>query len=389
MRATKPVWEELHGQLQGIAKRRAALDAEEAACLVRAEAIRIWLRLGYVHMGEYMERELGYGPRAGMDRLRIARALVALPLTAEAMRNGLAYSAVRELVRVMTTATEEAWLERVRGRSLREVEQAVSGHRPGDMPDDPPDPALRKQVVRLELAAHVAATLHQAATAIRRELGHEADDDAVYDALARRALAGGDSAGPAHQIAYTVCKDCKRGWQVSGSHDVAVSAAAIERAACDAELVDADTPAKTTRTVSSRVRKQVLARDRHRCTVPGCRTSANVDVHHIVRRADGGSHKPFNLTAMCSGHHAQLHEGKLTMTGTAPDAIEFRWTTSSLDPAGDTLVEADVRKGLVDLGFTRAEAAAAVTAARAHVGDRPSAEVYLREALKQCPRGRP
>jgi len=384
MRATKPVWEQLHGQLQGIAKRRAALDAEEAACLVEAEAIRIWLRLGYVHMGEYLERELGYGPRAGMDRLRVARALVALPQTAAAMRNGLAYSAVRELVRVMTPGTEAAWLERVRGRSLREVEQAVSGHRPGDLPDDPADPELRKQVVRLELSAHVAATLHQAVTAIRRELGSEADDDAVYDTLARRVLAGGDGATPAHQIAYTVCKDCKRGWQASGSHDVAVSAAAIERAACDAELVDADTPAKPTRTVSSRVRKQVLARDRHRCTVPGCRASANVDVHHIVRRADGGGHDASNLRTICSGHHALLHSGKLTMTGTAPDAIEFAWASPPAEP-----VDAEVRKALVALGFQPAEAGRAVAAARAHVGERPAVDALLREALKQCPKPRP
>ena len=384
MRATKPVWEQLHGQLQGIAKRRAALDAEEAACLVEAEAIRIWLRLGYVHMGEYLERELGYGPRAGMDRLRVARALVALPQTAAAMRNGLAYSAVRELVRVMTPGTEAAWLERVRGRSLREVEQAVSGHRPGDLPDDPADPELRKQVVRLELSAHVAATLHQAVTAIRRELGSEADDDAVYDTLARRVLAGGDGATPAHQIAYTVCKDCKRGWQASGSHDVAVSAAAIERAACDAELVDADTPAKPTRTVSSRVRKQVLARDRHRCTVPGCRASANVDVHHIVRRADGGGHDASNLRTLCSGHHALLHRGTLTMTGTAPDAIEVAWASPPAEP-----VDAEVRKALVALGFQPAEAGRAVAAARAHVGERPAVDALLREALKQCPKPRP
>ena len=64
------MWKALHSQLQGIAKRRATLDAEEAACLVRAEAIQIWRHCGYAHLGEYLERELGYGPRAGMDRMR-------------------------------------------------------------------------------------------------------------------------------------------------------------------------------------------------------------------------------------------------------------------------------------------------------------------------------
>ena len=317
--------------------------------------------------------------------MRVARALVSLPLTAEAMANGLPYSAVRELVRVMTPATERAWLERVRGGNLRDVENAVTGPGPGAMPDDPPDPALKKQIVRLELSAHVAATLHQAATTVRRELGHEVDDDAVYDAIARRVLAGGgDSSRPAHQIAYTVCRACKRGWQTAGSCDVAVTPAAIERAECDAVLVDADQPTPNKRSIPARVRRQVLARDKHRCTVPGCRSTANVDCHHIVRRADGGSNEPENLATTCGGHHLLLHQGKLTMTGRAPDAIVFRWTTPPPDPATATLVEADVRSALVTLGFKPAEATAAVTAARAHVGDAPTLEQLLREALTHC-----
>ena len=379
-------WEDLHSHLQGIAKRRAKLDAEEADCLVRAEAMQIWRHCGYAHLGEYLERELGYGPRAGMDRMRVARALVGLPLTAAAMANGLPYSAVRELVRVMTPATERAWLERIRGCNVHEVEQAVSGHGPGAMPDDPPDPALKKQIVRLELSAHVAATLHQAATMVRRELGHEVDDNAVYDTISRRILAGGggDSSGPAHQIAFTVCRECKRGWQNAGSSDVAVSAAAIERAACDAVLVDADQPTPNKRSIPARVRRQVLARDKHRCTVPGCRSTANVDCHHIVRRADGGTNDPENITTTCGGHHHLLHAGKLTMTGRAPDAISFEWTTAPPDPTSATLVEVDVRSALVTMGFKPADATAAVTAARAHAGAALTLDQLLREALKHC-----
>ena len=47
MHAKKPAWEEVHGQLQSIAKRRAILDADEAVWLVQAEAMRIWTKLGY------------------------------------------------------------------------------------------------------------------------------------------------------------------------------------------------------------------------------------------------------------------------------------------------------------------------------------------------------
>ena len=48
----------------------------------------------------------------------------------------------------------------------------------------------------------------------------------------------------------------------------------------------------------------------------GCRSSRNIEVHHIVARADGGSHEHENLLLLCGGHHDMLHEGKLTITGT-------------------------------------------------------------------------
>jgi hypothetical protein len=66
----------LHERLRGIARRRAALDAEEARCLREAHDIRLWRRLGYAHMNEYFERELGYSPRVGVERLRVALASV-------------------------------------------------------------------------------------------------------------------------------------------------------------------------------------------------------------------------------------------------------------------------------------------------------------------------
>ena len=72
-------WHSLHQRLRSIAQRRAALDAEEARCLRDAERVELWRGLGYVHMGEYLERELGYGPHAGAERLRVARELAALP----------------------------------------------------------------------------------------------------------------------------------------------------------------------------------------------------------------------------------------------------------------------------------------------------------------------
>ena len=146
-------WRDLHHQLRSIAKRRIALEAKEAELLLEAEETRLYLRLGYTSMLEYMDRELNYGPHAANERLRVAHALVALPLTAELFSEGeLCFSAVRELTRVATPATEEAFLREAQGKTAHEIQQMVAGLKPGDEPDAPPDPRRIKKRVVLELS---------------------------------------------------------------------------------------------------------------------------------------------------------------------------------------------------------------------------------------------
>jgi hypothetical protein len=88
--------------LRTIARRRAELEAEEAQWGREAEALQIWRPLGMVSMLDYLERVMGYAPRTGQDRLRVARALGTLPqLTAALTAGELAFSAVRELTRVL------------------------------------------------------------------------------------------------------------------------------------------------------------------------------------------------------------------------------------------------------------------------------------------------
>lgn len=327
-------WQRLHARLHGIAKRRGELDAEEAQCLREAYDLKLWRRFGYVHMNEYLERELGYGPQAGTERVRIARALAELPLIeASLAEGGLPYSAVRELTRVATAETEQAWLDRVRGRNLREIEKLVSGKKRGDRPEDPTNPDLTRRVVRLELSPAAFALFRQVQSALADEHGCSLDDSALMEILCRRALeSGGSSDRPSHQIAVTVCGSCERGWQNGAGHEIEVGSEVLDRARCDAELIgslSAEQPERMTATVTPRLRRQVLARDHHRCTVPGCRSARNLDLHHIEYQRDGGSHASWNLTTLCSGHHRALHDGMLTIRGRAPDALEFTWRASS------------------------------------------------------------
>src|SRR6188472_4201117 len=90
--------ERLHRRLKKIVKARGALDLAEAAALREAQRLMIWRRYGYASLLEYMEMEMGYSPRAGIERLRVANALVDLPKIADAMEQGaLSFSAAREL----------------------------------------------------------------------------------------------------------------------------------------------------------------------------------------------------------------------------------------------------------------------------------------------------
>lgn len=52
------------------------------------------------------------------------------------------------------------------------------------------------------------------------------------------------------------------------------------------------------------VREVVLDRDHHRCQLTGCPSRLELHVHHKVALAQGGSHKPDNLVALCAYHHA-------------------------------------------------------------------------------------
>ncbi|HUQ06400.1 MAG TPA: HNH endonuclease signature motif containing protein, partial [Kofleriaceae bacterium] len=70
-----------------------------------------------------------------------------------------------------------------------------------------------------------------------------------------------------------------------------------------------------TRTIPAATRRAVLARDHHRCQVPGCSMSRWVDVHHIRHWEDGGDHDPRNLLTTCELHHSLHHDGVIRIAG--------------------------------------------------------------------------
>jgi hypothetical protein len=346
-------WARVDDRLRGIAKRRAALDAEEASLLREAEEVKLWRAFGYGSMLEYMERAMGYAPHTAVERLRVARRLVELPLIAEALEKGeLAHSAVRELSRVAVPESEEVWLEAVHGKNLREIEALVSGHKPGDLPTDRTEPRLQRRTLTIEISPETYDLWRQMQALTAEEHGQRLSDDEMLQSVFRRAY--GDGSSPAYKIAIKQCPDCGRASQFSGGRDIDVDPAVAECAACDAVhlgSLDAETPQRATTTVTPRKREQVLARDGYCCTVPGCRRNRGLDIHHIELQSRGGSHDLRNTISICDLHHRAVHRGKLIIRGTAPDGLSFEFRR----PRRDILEESSPRSHVeVDAHHTRA-----------------------------------
>jgi hypothetical protein len=317
--------------LREIARRRAQLDVVEARFLREALALEIWIPLGMVSALDYLERVLDYQPHVARERLRVAVALAELPELEQALaEKALQYSAVRELTRIAIPKTESEWIAAAKGRTHREVEMLVSGREKGSRPSDPSKPDLRPRSLHLKLAPDVYARFRQVRVALEKEHGRHLDDNDLIAALANAYL-DGPSTQPTerarHQIALTVCEGCRQGWQEGGGQRIAVDAAAVERAECDAQhigSIHAEVPARSYQDISPAVRRLVKARDADRCRIPGCRSARNIDLHHLEHRADGGGHDPSNIICVCGSCHRAIHDGRLIVSGTATNVIVRR-----------------------------------------------------------------
>jgi hypothetical protein len=389
-----PDWQRAHQELSQLARSRARLDWEEGRLLLDALRSGAHQHLGFGGFGEYVERMLGYNRRTTEERLRVAEALERLPELGQALREGtLSWSCVRELTRVATADNERAWIEVAKGRTLRQVEELVTGHRSGDKPDDPYDPSLRRHVLRFEVSAETYATFRDAMAKLRRDAGSSLDDDASLLLLARQILGGPTDEGrAAYQVALTVCQECGRGWQQARGELVEVGSEIVEMAHCDAQHLDrinahvGGQPTKARQNVTPALRRKVMRRDSGKCVVPGCGHGVFLDLHHVELRSEGGDHGEDNLITLCSAHHRAMHRGQLIIEGRVSAGLVFRHADGAIygrtaDPRTVGVFE-QAFLALRSLGFREGEARSALDRVRAdpHVGD-SSVETILRQAL--------
>lgn len=363
-------WREAHRQLLRIAKRRGALDADEATWLLRAKQSGAHRELGFGSFSEYVERTLGCSPRTARERIRVAERLAELPeIRASLARGETSYSAVRELTRVATPETEEDLIEDVRGKTVREVEDLVLGDAP------------RNHKLTLDLTPAAYVQYQAAKRMLQDQAGEALDDTAVIAAMSQTTLDGGATqTRTRHQLAVTVCPTCEAATIDAPGEIIAITPDELAQAQCDAAHVSH--AGAVTVDVPTKVRRAVERRDHHRCRVPGCRASLGLHLHHLQERAQHGTHTEDNLILLCSAHHAAHHAGRLRVVGATAAAVTFehgdRRAYGEDDPRAVAVAT------LRQLGYAPAQAKHAVEAARATLTQHQQLdlETLLRAALR-------
>jgi hypothetical protein len=385
-------WARVHDRIVALRTERAAHEREVCRWLLAAERLGVHVRAGYASLREYSDRTLGLSGRETEERLRVGRALAGLPALDRALASGeLCWSAVRELTRVATRETEEAWVDWAKHRRVRQIEDAVASRRPGDEPRDRSDPTLVEHRLAFKVRAETMALFRDLQAAVRADLGGEADEDTVLYEIARRALGGpGEEGRAGYQVAVSRCDECGRTSIDAGGVSHAVDEVIAEMMECDNQRIEVASPhmgapSRATQSIPPAIRREVARRDHNRCIVPGCQNHLFLDAHHLDPRCEGGGHDPERVGMLCGAHHRAVHLGHLCIDGTAGAGFSFRHADGS--PYGAQLrplaidAATHVFGALQNLGFRQTRARELVDAVlRDGAPDDPAA--FLKAALR-------
>jgi len=350
-----------------IAELSAHVDAATARllALIREFDARAGWNRGFRSCAEWLAWRVGLEPGAARERVRVARALGALPQLAEAFAHGqLSYSKVRALTRVATPETEARLLAVGRAGTAVHVERIVRGWRQMD----------RRAEARLATRQHAGRGLHvyrddDGMVLLRGRLDPEAGAlllralDAARETLYQRPrIADPDLAPPTraqqqadalgllaesalhheldpgasgerYQVVIHVDTAVLTDPETPGQSELEevghVPAGTSQRLACDASRVVmrhgeqgrvVEVGART-RTIPPALRRALCHRDRT-CRFPGCDVRVGQG-HHLHHWAQGGPTTLSNLVLLCRRHHRAVHEEGYRVTRAADGALQF------------------------------------------------------------------
>ena len=326
-------------------------DAHQCALLWFGEVMNrdLYRDMGCSSINQYAVQELGFSKSKAGDFIRLARQLEKLPAVREAVASGeLGYTKAREIVSVATAETQDEWLKAAKGTRkelVREVKKAKRAAKVDPcqgvlLPSSPPVVAPRQLPVRFQVDLTPEQEARRAVMVERlHKLGGVPADrgELMLEGLAAlleskemesRAMTnnhkkeqsgtprGVFASRPPVQI--HVHEDAATGRMTvqTDAGERELSRAESERMRCDASVCEHG--GRNTTTIPPRMRREVLARDKHRCQAPGCGRTRFLEVHHVKPRNQGGSNNAENLTTLCASCHRLWHEKGIRVRETSP-----------------------------------------------------------------------
>lgn len=322
------------------------------------------MQQGAQSCAHWLTWRIGLDAGTAREKVRVARALGALPKIDQAFAIGqLSYAKVRAVTRIATAANEERVLEIALAATGAQLERVCRGFRTATADDKEraADRRIRARIlgdglVKLELVmtADEAELVVQAIERAREEMSGPAAG-ARHTVPAAGASSGvpgtaprptaadglvhlvsaylaedhkndakdgeGASCAPSerHQLVIHLDRELTSGdatMSASLEDGTRVSAETLRRVACDGGLVAAAVDEQSavldvgrrTRAIPTAIRRALWIRDRG-CRFPGCVNRRFIHGHHIQHWLHGGRTSLDNLVLLCSFHHRLVHEG--------------------------------------------------------------------------------
>jgi 5-methylcytosine-specific restriction endonuclease McrA len=226
---------------------------------------------------------------------------------------------------VATPRSEGQWITLAKASSARQLESQIRESRwagkcePGQSellaPAPAPLPAPKVQVsFTLEPEQHarwqaiVERLRTQGQTGTREELllaAFAALAEAECTRVQTEAECTRVQNGPPYQVVVYRCEECGAARLPDGRP---LAPAVAAQAACDCRTHQEGEPNRAA--IPPTLRRQVLARDGHRCQAPSCRATRFLEVHHREPRRRGGRNSAANLITLCAACHRMLHESR-------------------------------------------------------------------------------
>ena len=326
-----------------------------------------WAQAGTQSCAHWLNWQCGIAMGAAREKVRVARALDALPKVSAAMASGkLSYSKAREITRVGNAHNEDYLLSIAEHGTAAHVERLVRAYRRCQEAEELSREQRQQQNRRVSfrydddgsliLTCHLPAEL---GALVMKALDIAVEGLPVYRRRSRWNVAekssptasGAPTPLPAWPRASwrTTCSNlpapiasrssctspprrCATAPPAAARSNTARPSPPRPRAAFPA--TPASSPSskmpdgeplnvgRKTRTISAPLRRLLQARDKG-CRFPGCCNARYVDMHHIRHWANGGETRPSNLVSLCRFHHRAVHEGGFNVEILDDGALRF------------------------------------------------------------------